>query len=79
MADGIRKQNPNESFMDKYRKCIACRYGYKLVCADDKFSKPFKSYLGEDLVYNFIKSMFEESKYYSEVMKIHFNKEIKFY
>ena len=23
------------------------------VCADDKFSKPFKTYLGEDAVYNF--------------------------
>ena len=23
-------------------------YGKKLVCVDDKFSKPFKSYLGEN-------------------------------
>ena len=22
--------------------------GYKLVCVDDKFSKPFKTYIGED-------------------------------
>ena len=78
MGDGNRKQNPNESFVDKYQKCIARRYGYKLVCADDKFSQPFKSYLGEDSVYNFIKSMLEESKYCSEAIKIHFNKEIKF-
>ena len=25
-------------------------YGYELVCADDKFSKPFKLSLGEDAV-----------------------------
>ena len=33
-------------------KCThaACSYGYKLVCLHDKFSKPFKSYLGKDTV-----------------------------
>ena len=43
---------------------------------DDTFSKTFKSYLGKDAVYNFINSMTEESKYCSEVMKKHFNKEL---
>ena len=52
-------------------------YGYKLVCIDDKFSKSFKTYLDEDAVYNFINSMIEESKYYSDVMKKkRFNKEL---
>ena len=60
-----------------YRKHIACSYDDKLGCADDKFSKPFKTYLGEDTVYNFINSMIEESKYCSDVMKKHFNKELK--
>ena len=27
------------------------------MCVDNKFSKPFKSYLGGDAVYNFINSM----------------------
>ena len=36
---------------------------------DDKFSKPFKTYLGKDTVYNFINNMIEESKYWSDVMK----------
>ena len=48
------KQNPIESYTKKYQKHIACSYGYKLVCVDDKLCKPFKSYLGEDAVYNFI-------------------------
>ena len=42
------KQNPNESYTNKCQKHVACSYGYKLVCVDDKFSQPFKSYLGED-------------------------------
>ena len=36
------KQNPNESYTNKYQKHIACNYSYKLVCVDDKFSKFFK-------------------------------------
>ena len=35
------KQNPNESYTNKYQKHVACSYGYKLVCVDDKFSTPF--------------------------------------
>ena len=69
------KQNPNEFYTNKYQKHVSCSYGYKLVCIDDKFNKYFKSYLGKDAVYNFIRSMIEESKYCSDVMKKHFNKE----
>ena len=70
------KQNPNESYTNEYLKHVACSYGYKLACADDKFSKTFKSYLGGDAVYNFISSMIEESKYCSDVMKKHFKKQL---
>ena len=42
------KQNLDEAYSNKYKKHAACSYGYKLVCVDDKFSKPFRSYLGED-------------------------------
>ena len=37
--------------------CIANSYDYKLVCIDDKFSKPFKSYLGKNAVYNWLKKV----------------------
>ena len=69
-------QNPNESYTNKYQKHIACSNGYKFVCADDKFTKPFKSYLGKDAANNFIRSMIEESKFCSDVMKKHFNREL---
>ena len=70
-----RNQNPEEPYTNKYKKHTACSYGYKLVRVDDKFSKSFKTYLGEDAVYNFIENMIEESKYCSGVMKKHFNKQ----
>ena len=36
------KQNPEESYMSKYQKHIACSYEFILVCADDSFSKSFQ-------------------------------------
>ena len=33
------KQIPEEYYTNKYQKHIACSYGCKLVCVDDKFSK----------------------------------------
>ena len=58
-----------------YERKTACSYGYKLGCVDDKFSKLFKTYLGEDTIYNFINNIIEKSKYCSEVMKKHLSKE----
>ena len=70
------KQNSNESYTNKYQKYVACSYGYKLASADDKFSKPFKSYLVKNAVYNFISCKIEESKYCSDMTKNHFNKKL---
>ena len=39
------KQNLKKSYTNKYQKYIACSYGYKLVCVDDKLSNPFKTNL----------------------------------
>ena len=76
MPENNGKQNSNGSYTNKCQKHITCNYGYKLVCIDDKFSKPFKTNLGEDAIYNFINSMIEESKYCKDVMRKHFNKEL---
>ena len=70
------KQNPVDSYSNKYQKHVACSYDYILVSFDDKFRKLFKSYLDEDAIYNFINSMIEESKYSTGMMKKHFNKKL---
>ena len=36
------------------KKHVVCSYGYKLICVDDEFSKPFKSHLRIHAVNNFI-------------------------
>ena len=58
----------------KAKKHLACSYVYRLVCVDDKFSKPFKTYLSKDVVY-FINNMVEESNIAVKWWKKHFNKE----
>ena len=47
------KQNPNASYTNKHPKYVACSYGDKFVCVDDKFSNPFQSYVGKDAVFKF--------------------------
>ena len=44
IPENSEKQNPNESYTNKYQNHVDCSYCYKLVCVDDQFSKPFKSY-----------------------------------
>ena len=55
-------------YTNKCQKHVACSYGYNIVCADDKFSKPFKSFLGNS-VYNFTNSMIKENKYCPDIMQ----------
>ena len=69
MPEDNGKQNLDRSYTNKCQKHIACSYGYKLVCDDKKFSKPCKSYLGEDAIYNSISSMIKESKYFIDMMR----------
>ena len=40
MSEDNGKQNPDESYTKIYQ---IISYGYKLVCVDDKFSKPSKT------------------------------------
>ena len=63
------KQNQDEFYIHKYQKHIACSCGYKLVCVNLNFSKPFKTYLNKDALHNFINSMIQKSKYCSGMIK----------
>ena len=38
-----------------YHDHVPCSYAYKIVCTDDRFSKPIVVYRGENDVYEFIK------------------------
>ena len=48
-----------------------------IVCVDDKFSKAFKTYLDEDVVYNFINNIIKDSKYCNNAIKNILTKKVK--
>ena len=70
------KDNADASYTVKYQGHLACNYGYKVVCIDERFSKQVQIYQSENAVYRFIKKMFEEVGYCKEFIKINFNTEL---
>ena len=55
---------------------ILCSFSYKLVCVDNKFSKPIILYRVEHAFFKFTEAILEEYKYFKKVMKKHFNKNV---
>ena len=60
----------------KISRSHPCSFAYKLVCVDDKFSKPIFVYRSENTAYKFIKTALKEYEYCKNVMKKHFNKNL---
>ena len=66
-----------EGFCPKeYQDHIPCSFAYKLVCIDDRFSKPIVVYRGENAAYKFFEAILEECEYCKKVVKNHFNKNL---
>ena len=63
-------------YSKKYQDHIPCSFAYKLVCVDDKFTKPIVVFRGENAAYEFIKSILKEYQYCKKVMKKYFNKNL---
>ena len=61
------------SYSKKYQGHILCRFAYKLVCVDDKFTKPIVVSRG---AYKFVKAILKEYGYCRKVMNKHFNKNL---
>ena len=55
----------------KYEDCIPCSFAYKIVCIDDKFSKPTVVY--RVAAYKFIEAILREHRYCKKVLKKDFN------
>ena len=63
-------------YTKKYHDHVPCSVAYKIVCIDDKFSKPIVVYRGENAAYEFIKAILKECKCYKKITKKHFNKSL---
>ena len=64
------------NYTKKYHEHVPCSYAYKVVCIDDRFSKPIVVYRGQDAAYKFIKAILEERKYCKKIMKDQFDKSL---
>ena len=62
------------TYSKKYQKHIPRSFAYKIVCIDNRFSKPTAVFRGKNAAYESIKAVFEEYEYCKKVMKKHFNK-----
>ena len=62
------------TYTKKYHEHVSCSYAYKVVCIDDKYSKPTVVYRGINAAYKLIKAILEEHKYCKKIIKDQFNK-----
>ena len=60
----------------KFEDHIPCSFAYKIVCIDDRFTKPTIIYRGENAAYEFIKAILKEYKYCKKIMNEYFNKNL---
>ena len=58
-----------------YKK-IPCGFAYKVVCVDNKLTKPTVFYRGENAACEFIKAILKEYKFCKNVINKHFNKNL---
>ena len=69
-------ENCEGSYLKKHQAHIPCSFAYKLVCVDDKLSKPIVIFRGENAAYEFNKAILKEYKFSKKVMKKYFNKSL---
>ena len=67
-------ENYEGSYTKKHQDHVPCSFAYKVVCIDDRFTKPIVVYRGENAAYEFIKAILKKYKYCKKVMKKRFNK-----
>ena len=64
------------SYTEKNQEHIPCSFAYKVVYADDKFSKLVVFYRSKNVVYKFIGAVLKVHQYCRRVMNEHFNKNL---
>ena len=55
------------------------QFCYRVVCIDDKFSKPIVLFRGGNDVYKFIQAIHKEYHYYQQIIKRNLNKKLVLY
>ena len=64
LLKGVKSRDKNDaSYTEKYQSHIPCSFAYKVVCIDNKFSKPVVLYKRKNAVYKFIEAILIERSY----------------
>ena len=58
-----------DSYSKKYQDHDPCSFAYKVVCIEDKFSKPIDVFRGENATYEFIKAILGGYEYCKKTLK----------
>ena len=66
----------NNSYTETDQDHIPCSFVCKIICVDDKFSKPVVLYKGKNAIYRFVEVVLKEYDYCKKVMNKHFNKNL---
>ena len=56
-------------YSKKHRDYNPCSFAYKLVCVDDKFTKPIAVFRGKNTAYEFAKAILRKYEYCKKVTK----------
>ena len=64
------------SYTKKYQDHIPCSFAYKVVCIDDRFTKPIVVYRSENAAYEFIRAILKEHKYCRRIKNKYFKKNL---
>ena len=60
----------------KYQEYIPCSFAYKVVCIDDRSSKPVVFYRVKNAVNEFIGAIPKENEHCRRIINKHFNKNL---
>ena len=69
-------RSDNASYTEKYQVHIPCSFAYKVVCVDDRFSKPVVLYSPKNAIFKFIEIILKEYDCCKKVTKKHSNKNL---
>ena len=73
---GRSSDRGDNSYTETDQDHIPCSFAYKIICVDDKFSKPVVLYKGKNAIYRFVEVVLKEYDYCKKVMNKHFNKNL---
>ena len=73
----LKTINIYEGFYSKtYQNHVPCSFTCKVICIDDRFSKPIVVFRRKNAAYQFIKAILEEYECWKKMMKKHVNKNL---